>query len=140
MPADRANVYDPATRSLVRVGTNGIPRGGYGPDRNNWAPRIGLAWRPGQRGTVLRAGYGLYYDQGALATGEGLYFNAPYFDFKLYFPLAQLPLTLYDPFPRNFPLPCHPPPWRSRGTFARLTCSSGASASSRRSGGTGSSK
>jgi hypothetical protein len=81
------------------VGTSGIPRGGYEPDRNNWAPRIGLAWSPGQSGTVLRAGYGLYYDQGALATGEGLYFNAPYFDFKLYFPLEQLPLTLYDPFP-----------------------------------------
>ena len=28
--------------------------------------------------------YGLYYNQGALATGEGLYFNAPYFDFRLY--------------------------------------------------------
>jgi hypothetical protein len=52
---------------------------------------------------VLRAGYGLYYDQSALATGEGLYFNAPYFDFKLYFPLEQFPLTLFDPFPRNFP-------------------------------------
>ena len=101
---DRANVYDPATRSLVRVGTNGIPRSGYEPDRDNWAPRIALAWHPGQRGTVLRAGYGLYYDQSALATGEGLYFNAPYFDFKLYFPLEQLRLTLYDPFPRNFPV------------------------------------
>jgi outer membrane receptor protein involved in Fe transport len=101
---DRANVYDPATGSLVRVGTNGIPRGGYEPDRNNWAPRIGMAWSPGQGRTVLRAGYGLYYDQGALATGEGLYFNAPYFDFKLYFPLEQLPLTLYDPFPQNFPI------------------------------------
>jgi len=101
---DRANVYDPGTRALVRVGTNGIPRSGYRPDRNNWAPRIGLAWRPGERGAVLRAGYGLYYDQAALATGEGLYFNAPYFDFKLYFPLEQLPLTLFDPFPRDFPI------------------------------------
>jgi outer membrane receptor protein involved in Fe transport len=101
---DRANVYDPATQSLIRVGTAGIPRGGYRPDRNNWAPRIGLAWRPGQRRTVLRAGYGIYYDQSALATGEGLYFNAPYFDFKLYFPLDGLPLTLSDPFPKNFPV------------------------------------
>ncbi|MDQ2856526.1 MAG: TonB-dependent receptor, partial [Acidobacteriota bacterium] len=30
---DRANVYDLATRSLVRVGTNGVPRGGVEPDR-----------------------------------------------------------------------------------------------------------
>jgi len=101
---DRANIYDPGTRSLVRVGTSGIARSGYEPDRNNWAPRIGLAWRPPGLGAVLRAGYGVYYDQSALASGEGLYFNAPYFDFKLYFPLEQLPLTLYDPFPQNFPV------------------------------------
>ena len=100
---DRANVYDPATESLVRVGTNGIPRGGYEPDRNNWAPRIGLAWRPGQGGTVLRAGYGLYYDQAALATGEGLYFNAPYFDFKLYFPLEQHSAHSVRPVPPELP-------------------------------------
>jgi hypothetical protein len=81
-----------------------MPRGGYVPDRNNWAPRAGFAWRPGSGNTVLRGGYGLYYDQSALATGEGLYFNAPYFDFKLYFPLPGMPLTLSDPFPRNFPL------------------------------------
>ncbi len=102
--ADRANVYVPASASLVRVGADGTPRGGYQPDRNNWAPRIGLAWRPGQRQTVLRTGYGIYYDQSALATGEGLYFNAPYFDFKLYYSLPTLPLTLSDPFPKNFPV------------------------------------
>lgn len=102
---DRANVYDPATRALVRVGSNGIPRGGYENDRNNWAPRLGLAWTPdaGAR-TVLRLGYGVYYDQSALAPGEGLYFNPPYFDFNLYFPLPGLPLTLTDPFPGFFPL------------------------------------
>src|SRR5262249_4101165 len=42
--SDRANVYDPVTQTLVRVGTNGIPRSGYNADRNNWAPRIGAAW------------------------------------------------------------------------------------------------
>lgn len=32
------------------------------PDRNNWGPRIGLAWRPAfLNDTVVRAGYGLYY-------------------------------------------------------------------------------
>ena len=102
--ADRANVYDPATQSLVRVGRGGIPRGGYTGDGNNFAPRIGVAWRPGRKGTVLRAGYGIAYDQSALATGEGLYFNAPYYVLNLYYSFAQFPLSLNDPFPRNYPL------------------------------------
>ncbi len=93
---DRANVYDAATRTLVRAGS------GYLPDRNNFAPRVSLAWR--RKGTVLRSGYGVYHDQPALAIGEGLYFNQPYYDLKLYFPLEGLPLTLADPFPRNFPV------------------------------------
>ena len=64
-----------------------MPRGGYEPDRNNFAPRVGFAWTPDQAGQmVVRGGYGLYYNQGALATGEGLYFNAPYFDFNLFVP------------------------------------------------------
>ena len=103
---DRANLYDPATHSLIAVGTNGIPRSGYEPDRNNWAPRVGLAWTVGSRGdTVVRAGYGVYYDQSSLAPSEGLYFNAPFFDFNLFFSLPGLPLTLNDPFPSFFPVP-----------------------------------
>jgi len=32
-------------------------------DRNNFAPRLGVAWRPfNDSRTVIRAGYGLYYD------------------------------------------------------------------------------
>ncbi len=42
----------------------GIPR-----DYNNIAPRIGLAWDPAGNGkTVIRAGYGIFYDHPLLAT------------------------------------------------------------------------
>jgi Carboxypeptidase regulatory-like domain/TonB dependent receptor len=100
---DRASVYDVNTGNLVAIGTNGVPRGGYQPDRNNFAPRLGLTWTLTEK-TVLRVGYGIYYDQSSLAAGEGLYFNAPYFNLNLYFPLPQLPLQLSDPFPANFPV------------------------------------
>jgi len=99
---DRANIYNPATGSLVQVGTNGVPRAGYDSDKNNFAPRVALAWEF-DRATVIRAGYGVYYDQSPLAPGEGLYFNAPFFDFRFYFQLPQAPLTIFNPFPFNTP-------------------------------------
>ena len=92
--------------SSCPVGTGGMPRGGYEPDRNNLAPRAGFAWTLDQAArTVLRGGYGIYYNQGALATSEGLYFNPPYFNLGVYFPDPRLPLlTLADPFPASFPV------------------------------------
>jgi hypothetical protein len=99
---NRANIYDLTTRSLVQVGTGGVPRAAYEADKNNFAPRLGLAWTV-RKDTVLRAGYGLYYDQSALAPGEGLYFNKPYFDFNLFVTSAQFPLSLSNPFPTNLP-------------------------------------
>jgi hypothetical protein len=120
---DRANVYDPATGQLVQVGTNGVPRAGYHADKNNFGPRVGIAWGIGrQQNTVVRAGYGMYFDQSALAPSEGLYFSPPYFNFNFYFSLTPQPpffpgytLTLSDPFPSNFPVPTPP----SAFTFQR---------------------
>ncbi len=40
-------------------------------DRRDWAPRIGVAWAPGAKNlkpkTVIRAGFGIFYDRFALA-------------------------------------------------------------------------
>jgi Carboxypeptidase regulatory-like domain/TonB dependent receptor len=102
--ADRANIYDVVTRNLVPVGTNGVPRSGFEPDKNNFAPRVGFAWTIGEdEATVLRGGYGIYYDQSALAPAEALYFNSPFFDNNIFFSFPGLPLTLNDPFPAFFP-------------------------------------
>src|SRR5215831_9132531 len=103
-PRDRATIYDPATQSIVPVGKNGIPRAGYYADGNNFGPRLGVAWTPDKaRKWVVRSGYGIYYDQSALAPSQGLYFSPPYFNLQIFVPSAQFPILLEDPFPSNYP-------------------------------------
>jgi hypothetical protein len=46
---------------LQFAGVGGQPRSLWVADRNNFAPRIGLAYQC-NKGTVLRAGYGIFYD------------------------------------------------------------------------------
>jgi hypothetical protein len=102
---DRASLYDPTTGSVTPVGTAGVPRGGYSLDKNNVAPRVGLSWTPeAAPSTVIRGGYGVYYNQSALAPSEGLYFNSPYYDFNFYVPLQSYVISLADPFPASYPL------------------------------------
>jgi hypothetical protein len=40
----------------------GLPLSITYPDKNQWAPRFGLAWRPGSGTTVFRGGYGIFYE------------------------------------------------------------------------------
>lgn len=106
---DAAFVYDPTAATIVPVGQNGVPRGGYEADKNNLAPRIGIAWRPmGSRQTVIRSAYGVYYDLSPLAPGQGIYFNPPLFNFQLYFPSAQAPITIDNPWPAGSQAPLPP--------------------------------
>jgi Carboxypeptidase regulatory-like domain/TonB dependent receptor len=47
----------------VQIGSHGGPGSLYNPDYNNFAPRIGLAYDlTGKGRTVVRAGWGLFYD------------------------------------------------------------------------------
>lgn len=64
---------------LVQVGTNGL----YESDNNNFSPRVGFAWDlTGKGKTVMRAGWGLFYDA----------FSQDFF-------VGQLPFNTFNPGP-----------------------------------------
>jgi hypothetical protein len=52
----------PATLApLIIKQDDTYPAGIIAPDKNNWAPRAGIAYRPSAK-TVIRTGFGVYYD------------------------------------------------------------------------------
>lgn len=58
----QSTVVPNAPAGLLFPGDEGIGRGIISSDRNNFAPRIGLAWDPfGDSKTSIRTGFGLFY-------------------------------------------------------------------------------
>jgi hypothetical protein len=78
--------FNPAV-GLVQVGSPGLPRL-YDRDWNNFSPRLGLAWNVHGKGkTVVRAGWGLFYDA----------FSQDFF-------AGQLPFNTFNPGPAFNPV------------------------------------
>jgi outer membrane receptor protein involved in Fe transport len=72
-----------ASDQLQQIGTSGAPSSLYPKDWNNFAPRVSLAYDIfGDGRTILRAGYGLFYD----AFPQDLF-------------LGQLPFNTFNPGP-----------------------------------------
>jgi hypothetical protein len=63
--AERNHLFSdflPSTGSLTQVGAGGISNL-YNPDKKDFSPRVSVVWDPTGKGTtVLRAGYGLFFD------------------------------------------------------------------------------
>src|SRR5258705_4331551 len=73
---DRFIVFDPATVSLLRVGTD-LDKV-YHENNRNFQPRLGFAWDPFKRGkTVLRAAYAVLTDQPMTSVVTPLSGNPP---------------------------------------------------------------
>jgi hypothetical protein len=66
------------TGGFLPVGEGGMPRSGYRGDMNDFAPRVGAAWRPGGSSTTaVRAAYGVFYDAAITAMCVNPRFNPP---------------------------------------------------------------
>ncbi len=68
-------------------------------DRNNFAPRIGLAYRPWDNDTVIRAGFGIFYDvvpRAENAGGAPFVINEPMFTNPATNPSVIFPLVFPD--------------------------------------------
>ena len=114
----QSSVFSNAPAGLLFPGDPGAPNGANFPDRNDFAPRFGVAWSPGDGKTSIRGGFGIYYD--ILKGEDNLQFNgqAPFFS-SVYFGLPGLesdptsaPNQLSDPYAaagRTNPFPSKPP-------------------------------
>ncbi|HWR16313.1 MAG TPA: TonB-dependent receptor [Terriglobales bacterium] len=79
---------------------NGVyPNSLVNPDRNNWAPRIGIAWKPMDK-TVVRAGYGINYNLAQYRSiVQQLAFQPPFSFTQTNVLSPSTPLSLANGFP-----------------------------------------
>ena len=94
--------FNVATGNIDIAGTAGVPQGLWNPNKKDFEPRFGFAYTPfANSRTVLRGGYGIFYNQPALnAVNSGpQQNNAPFVSAQTFNSSLALPITLSNPYP-----------------------------------------
>ncbi len=88
------------TPSIAGLYSGAFPSGLIDPDRNNWSPRLALAWKlPFKRSTLFRAGYGIYYNGQIYTQFTNILAQQPPFAVSSSINTsASRPLTILDAF------------------------------------------
>lgn len=86
----------------VRAQDVGLPDTIVSPDKNNFAPRFGFAWRPrGNQRTVIRGGYGIFFGSSSLYRMDEYSDTYPFSINETYSAVTGNPnaVTVSNPFP-----------------------------------------
>jgi hypothetical protein len=76
-PDNEISMFDMQAKKLLLAGKNGVSRYIVNPDKNNWMPRVGLAYKFDAK-TTLRAGFGVYFDP-SNNKRDDIKFNPPFY-------------------------------------------------------------
>ena len=99
---------------LLFAGVNGVPRGLFDQQRNNFQPRAGFAYSLNEK-MVVRGGYGLYYSyRSQTGPQDGFFVTTPYFVNDINGRVGIPELTL-NTFANPFPNGALQPPGSSQG-------------------------
>jgi hypothetical protein len=97
---NRSQYFDRATGQFLYAGTT-IRRSIIKPDYNNFAPRLGFAWRPsGQlfKNTVVRGGAGTYYSTDNFNEEQFKNQGSPFYLSRSNTPSTTTPVSITNPF------------------------------------------
>ena len=101
---DRQNFAQPAiTNPDPQLAAAGLDTGRIHEDGNNYGPRLGFAWTPGDGRSVVHGGYGIFYGRTpAIMIGTGHSQNGIQV-LSINFPAAQFPIwpNRYDTLPAS---------------------------------------